>query len=683
MSSPNLPLGARSFIFTTTRGKRCTAILKVVQSSNVRTTTARNPRLSATATTTTTTLTTLTTSTASTPGTIEATRDEVTEPAIPSTSPSPLLEDTILPSSTPVTISPTITSKVAITSISAPLLSSSTAVADESFAGQESFAGPETSAITGIEPSLGPGIGKATASAIFPDDAVATSFASTVPNLQPSSAKNAEKVTETPLTIPTISSVESTNSNSEAAKVAGGVLSGLVVLSVIGLFFWLWRRRRVNKRRNTLLTPLGPGPHTDSTEKAPYTFSRRSIGPTSLFAKVKAALGYNVKKIRERISQTFSEPSIRLSPSSRPQSRGFLASHGRNPSSFLFNESNGADTLKDRIVNWWSKVTSHITIGKRLGLRLRSDDEVVRDRYTDVGKKSERKTSLQHQPDFLTLLAMDDGDLSRGGLGRQGQQQQHKAATLQPPGFKESNDPFRDDDNNNNNNNNIIINTLSHISAIPAPLASVATSNNRSADNDTNNPFSDPLPQRTTSDRRRRRRQSRGQQSISVSAGAANHPSRQPSTRTYRESIDSFTTLRDKFRSDPFDLERPELLGVGVGGGITGVGVGVARGVIPVGVGEAATAPSGGPIRHPPSVHTRQESLGGGGGSGLGRGSSRRYSSSYSYSSGVVSSLGEDDGWNDPGPDVGPAAVASLGTGGYKRVRGASLYIFRSIVVSM
>lgn len=503
-------------------------------------------------------------------------------------------------------------------------------VAEESFAGQESSAGRETSAIPETETSLGASIGKVTASEVSPDDAVATPFASTVPNLQPSSANNAEQATETPILIPTISSVPSTNSNSEAAKVAGGVLSGLVVLSVIGLFFWLWRRRRVNKRRSTLLTPLGPGPHTDPTEKVPYIISRRSIGPTSLFVKVKAALGYNVKKIRERISQTFSEPSIRLSPSSRPQSRGLLTSNGRSPSSVLSNESSGAN---DRIANWWSQVTSHIPISRRP--RIRGNDGAVRDRYTDMEKRSERKTSLQHQPDFLTLLAMDGDTFGRepGGQG----QQRHKASTLQPPGLKESDNPFRDN------------NTLSHISAIPVPLASVATSGGRS-DND--NPFSDPLPQITTD---HRRRQSRGQQSIS----AAN-PSRQPSTRTYRESIDSFTTLRDKFRSDPFDLERLELLG-GVGG-VTGVGVLRA-------VDETTTAPSG-PIRHPPSVHTRQESLSGGGGGG---GSSSRYSSSYSYSSGVVSSLGDDDGWNDPGPDVGPASSSSSAGGGYSRVRGASV----------
>lgn len=86
-------------------------------------------------------------------------------------------------------------------------------------------------------------------------------------------------------------------------------------------------------------------------------------------------------------------------------------------------------------------------------------------------------------------------------------------------------------------------------------------------------------------------------------------------------------------------------------------------------MGETATAAAAtaiGPIRHPPSVHTRQESLGGGGGGG----GSSRYSPSYS--SGVVSSLGNDDGWNDPGPDVGPASSSSA-AGGYSRVRGASV----------
>ncbi|KAJ4421500.1 hypothetical protein N0V85_000148 [Neurospora sp. IMI 360204] len=250
---------------------------------------------------------------------------------------------------------------------------------------------------------------------------------------------------------------------------------------------------------------------------------------------------------------------------------------------------------------------------------------------------------------------MDNGDLDREP---QGQGQQHLSVTRQDSGsgsrdkvpttrlphLDERENPFRDN------------NTLSHISAIPAPLAGVATGGHSD-----NNPFSDPYPIRdlhsnkvTTISRPptattyraedRCRRSSRGQ---SINASTTANPTRQPSTRTYRESIDSFTTHRNKFRSDPFDLERPELLG-GVPQTVTSQGI------------SAAAAAAGPSVRHPPSAHTRQESLGG--------------SSRYSYSSRVVSL---DDEWNDPGPDVGPASLGSGGTGGYGRLRGASVSVGR------
>ncbi|CCC09457.1 hypothetical protein SMACR_03487 [Sordaria macrospora] len=629
MSSPNLPSGARSFIFTTTRGKRCTAILKVVQSSNVRTTTGRNPRLPVTTTTSTTAIEATTT-------TIEETsREENPVPINTSASPPPPLEDDLLPGLTSTTSTPATTSSIAITSTSSPLLLTSRPVTEESPASQET------------ETSLGASIVKVTASEISPDDVVTTPLASTVANLQPSSDNNAAQTTETPSIIPTISSILSTNNNSEAAKVAGGVLSGLVVLSLVGLFFWLWRRRRLQKRRRTLLTPLGTGPGTnpDRNEKMPYIISRRSIGPTAMFAKAKTALGHNVKRIRERISQTFSEGSIRiLSPSNRPQSQGLLSRHGRNPSLVPTNEVKGKGSVKASILSWWSRITSHMYTSKR------HNDEVVRDRYPGTGNTSERKARLQYQPDFLTLIRMDNDDLGHEAQGQQ-RRDSDKVPKAQPLHLGNERDtPFRDP------------NTLRRKSAIPAPLAA------GTGYSDGNNPFSDrvPRPPPTTTtynrieDRRhRRRRQSRGL-SISTNANTTSmtaNPSRQPSTHTtYRESIDSsFTTHRNKFRSDSFDLERPELLG---------------HGVPQVIMGSQGTATTGGP-RHPPSAHTRQESLGGGGGSS-------RYSSYLS--GGVVSLDDDDDEWRDPGPDVGVGLTSSAaGNGGYGRVRGGSVSVSVSV----
>ncbi|KAK1774039.1 hypothetical protein QBC45DRAFT_455055 [Copromyces sp. CBS 386.78] len=569
MSSPSPPSGAMSFIFTTTRGKRCTAILKAVQSSSVRTATGHNSRLPATTTTSATAVEATTTAIGVT------TRGENSLPINASASPPPPFDDPPVPilTSTPST-SATTSIIPTNTSTSSPFLT-----------------------------SLGASIVEVTASEIFPDDAVATPFASTATNLQPSSDNNAAQATETPSIIPTLSSVPSTNSKSEAAKVAGGVLSGLVVLSLIGLLFWLWRRRRLQKRRST-----SPRTNPDGNEKKPYIISRRSIGPTPVLVKAKAALGYNSKKIRERISQSFSEGSIRiLSPSNRQQSQGLLGTHGRNPSLFFTNSVKGTGLVKVSISNWWSRITSHMYTSKR------HNDEVVRDRYSDTGNTSERQTRLQYQPDFLTLIRIDEDDLGREVQGQQrvsGSRDKPPTTQLLHP--DERNNPFRDP------------NTLSHVSAIPAPLAA--------AGGPSDNPFSDPVPRPPNSNQRPHRRPPPPPGNT-----AKINPSRQPSTRTYRESINSFTTHRNKFRSDPFDLERPELLCHGV----------------PQVMASQGTATTGGP-RHPPGAHTRQESLGG--------------SSRYSYPSGV----------NDPGPDVGPASARNGGNGAYGRVRGGSVSVGRS-----
>ncbi|KHE79015.1 hypothetical protein GE21DRAFT_10289 [Neurospora crassa] len=625
MSSPNLPSSARSFIFTTTGGKRCTAILKAVQFSNVPTATGRDSRLPATTTRSTTTTTTEAT-----------TRDENTVPVNTSASPPPPLEDSIIPSSTSSTSILTTIPTPPVTSTSSSLLPTSSPEAEQYSVSNETETSAETSIVT------------ETASEIFPDDAVVTPFASTGANLQPSSTSNAVQATENPTLFPTISSVPSAH-NSEAAKVAGGVLSGLVVLSLIGLFLWLWRRRRLQKRRSTLLTPLGTGPGTDPNEKTPYIISRRSIGPTPGFVKAKAALGYKVERIRERISQAFSEPSILLSPLKRGPRFEELNTHSRNPSLAFTDKANGTGSAKGSTSNWWSRMASHMRISK--WLRNMRNDEVVRDRHFDAENTSERKARLKYQPDFLTLIAMDDGDLGREAQG-QGQQRlsvtrqdsgggsRDKVSTARPLRLDEGDSPFRDN------------NLLSHISAIPAPLAAgLGRSDNPASDppypvrnlyNDATT-ISKPPTATNYGIEDRRRRQSRGHPiSISASTTANGNPSRQPSTRTYRESIDSFTTHRNKFRSDPFDLERPELLG------------GVPQVMASQGTPSAVTGP-----RHPPSAHTRQESLGG--------------SMRYSYSSGVVSL----DEWSDPGPDVGYKSAGSGDTRGYGRVRSASVSVGR------
>ena len=177
------------------------------------------------------------------------------------------------------------------------------------------------------------------------------------------------------------------------------------------------------------------------------------------------------------------------------------------------------------------------------------------------------------------------------------------------------NDPFSDDN-------------AARSSATPAPLA-VSQANNPFSDaNAISNPAPVvPKPTTYVADIRRSRNQS--------VSGNGNPP---PGgvVRESVASVESYTTRRNnKFRSDPFDLERPELL----------ASARQAKASISSRVTENSQESrlSGGvgtgDIRRPPGAHARSESF------------------SSKYSSGV--SMGD---WSDPGPDVGPAASRKDGS---------------------
>jgi hypothetical protein len=198
--------------------------------------------------------------------------------------------------------------------------------------------------------------------------------------------------------------------------------------------------------------------------------------------------------------------------------------------------------------------------------------------------------------------------------------------------------------------------------------------------NQTANPFSDTnairdpppaLPKPTTyvADIRRSRSDS--------TSLPSNSGGRQPSTAYHpsRDSIGSLRSLatatttnqRNKFRSDPFDLERPELLG-----GTVTTKTTIRPGPPPprsssissstaATAGSTAAAPTPEPQQQqqqkqpqpPARARTRAESF------------TSRYSKYSKYSSGisVVSAVSEEESlggdWSDPGPDVGPAATAT------------------------
>jgi hypothetical protein len=396
--------------------------------------------------------------------------------------------------------------------------------------------------------------------------------------------------------------------------VAGGVIGGVVAISVLAFFIWWWRRRLLRKRRSTLLTPLDLVPSYDRDEKGGYVITRGSIGPTPVTEKVKAALGQNFKKLRGHIRNR-TAPSVNLDRGTSqfmdpagPRSRSNSGIIGAEP------------TTMDRLRGWWSGLS-----------KKRNQDS--QEKTAAVAQP--KKAASSSQPDFLTLLNMDNPELDR-------EAQRRRASIARQKGSASSADNFLGGLNLNFSNDDPFsdANAIAHISAKPAPLA-VGSGGPSNPFSDTN-AIPEPMPTKPATyvaDIRRSR-------SNSIATAR-----RQPSTVYNRDSTTSLGSLatattanqRNKFRSDPFDLERPELLGRARLPPSSSVNTNPNT----TGTTRDSAAVDTDPLARPPTrARTRAESF------------TSRYSKYSKYSSGIsvlsaVESMGE---WSDPGPDVGPAA---------------------------
>jgi hypothetical protein len=391
---------------------------------------------------------------------------------------------------------------------------------------------------------------------------------------------------------------------------------------MVAFFGWWWRRRAV-KRRSTLLTPLTIDNTFGPDEKGAYVINRGSIGPTPRAERFKAALGYNMRKINGSISRIVTRRGSRGSTApSVNMNRGnsqFMEPATTNnirPGSPAATGSGPEVTAKDRLMDWWTRLTADISFNWRLKKSKNPNSDDLFGSPRGMNEKKAGSGPPGTTPDFLTLLGMDDRELDREA------QRRRMSASRQNGGSASSSDRFLGGLNLNFGGPDDPFsdaNAIAHISAKPAPL--VVSQND--------NPFSDtnavvpsvPKPGTYVAEMRR----SRGQ---SVSAAGQRPPS--STVGGYRESgasVESFGTRRNKFRSDPFDLERPELLGRSAGSMSSSAGatVGSSRISGSVGVGD---------VRWPAGAHTRADSF------------------TSKYSSGI--SMGD---WSDPGPDVGPAAA--------------------------
>ncbi|KAI1349233.1 hypothetical protein F5Y01DRAFT_189103 [Xylaria sp. FL0043] len=420
-------------------------------------------------------------------------------------------------------------------------------------------------------------------------------------------------------------------STQTTVAVAGGVIGGLALISFIAFLFWFWRKRLMKKRRSTLLTPLSSDVTYRGREKGTYVISRSSLGPTTIPEKVRAVVGYNYQKLRGRVNSLVTrspKPSVDLN---RGNSQfGLPDTSESRSSSRTGTANNGAMTTKGRFVDWWGRLTED----GNLNWKLRNDSKNGRpnnDTYTSMSGAVQPRRSGS-QPDFLALLSTEEKEQRRGSGSNNaaGNGSTRRSQSLGNDHFLgglglnfDIENPFADS------------NAMSHDSAKVMPLAVSAGG--------TNNPFSDAnaiqLPGRPTNNSTvggpttyvQNIRRSRGYSTSAANAQPSIGPTAGRMLSVYRESsvsVETADTRRNKFRSDPFDLDKPELLAQSPGPDARGT-ADTERDTRYSRQGNGRGLPN-----MPRPIHARNESF------------------TSKYSSGV-SSMGE---WSDPGPDVGPAA---------------------------
>lgn len=475
-------------------------------------------------------------------------------------------------------------------------------------------------------------------------------------------------------------------SMTQTIAIAGGVVGGLAIVGLVGFLVWFWRKRLLRKRRSTLLTPLGAetgpfGGGGQRDEKGAYVIDRGSLGPTPRSEKLKAAFGYRIRNFQGSVSKiapfrfgrgSSSSPSVNMNRGNS-QFMDPLPTHSRNGSAMSDTASRskgGSGAMgnpKDRFLDWWSRLADDIST--RLGGRNRSRDSGdslfgPRNPPSMLGplnlqnpnKGGSSTTGPRAAPangqqrDFLDLFNKDDRQLDREAQ-RARTNNNNGRSTDDFFGLNlnfDLSDPFSD------------ANAI-RSSAKPAPLVVSSKDNpfsDRNAIGGPTNPSAAVLkPSTYVADVRRSRGRSVDDKDAAAArsagraagvrpgSGTPMSPVRGPAERESVNSVDSFGTRRNKFRSDPFDLDRPELLGSRAAK-VTSSNLSTAGSSTPGYLSSrdsSAMAMNGERSNNSASRRTQ--------------GRTGRGSFSSKYSSGM--SMGD---WSDPGPDVGPAATRWVGS---------------------
>jgi hypothetical protein len=435
--------------------------------------------------------------------------------------------------------------------------------------------------------------------------------------------------------------------------IVGGVMGGLALVGLVGFLLWLFRRRR-RYRRDSLLTPLdgergsfnAPDRGYMSDEKFSSRFGARVGYQTDKIKDISASItagiaGFGASLKSKVVRHNSDTPTVNLNRGNSQFLDGPIPQHSRNNS--VLSDRSLDHTVKDRFNDWWERLTESVGFSR-----------ILRRNRPTTGALSEKQARSSDAPGFSQLIRINERDLqlqvgSRQDIASGDDGPGSLAPNLESFGLSfESNNPFAD------------------------PILPVASTHQK---RNNGNPFMDPIPKPQPPSQVKNTyivdvRRSRGQptnaamanQTTTRSSSASRRQSRYPSTialnrDSYRDTVFSSMSAngrKGKGRSDPFDLERPELW-MSVNANIpantntsqnhgTASGRHSVRGTSTVFPDPLRMSSVQGNVVGQMGNHTRQPSTA----------HSRTISSELGsiYSSGVSSLVG----WAGPGPDLGPGS---------------------------
>ncbi|KFY45865.1 hypothetical protein V495_02784, partial [Pseudogymnoascus sp. VKM F-4514 (FW-929)] len=444
-----------------------------------------------------------------------------------------------------------------------------------------------------------------------PADSAESDLAFPSDSSTPSSTDNEQLIAVVPVPTKTPSTTGATSAAESATlqgpgpsgkvavgQVVGGVIGGISFIALIGCLWLYFMRRR--RRRDTFLTPLWV-----QSEKGPpttyYEIDNASVGPTSLGSKWKAKASSRYHGVLGGFTALSTKMGHKPSPSvnlNRGNSQ-FLApsthsSHSRSSSSFshpgksiarklwwrlaaVLTSSSfshpGTLSRRERAREWWDRLTADAVFNWALSRPTKPTTAEPPSHFTR--SRSASPSARAPSQDLTQYLASKDREMRDAGL-----QPDHRRSISLPP-------PTRTREDLGDGSLGIDFSDRGNPFSDPAPQPAATTTATRTL---AANPFADPVPLAVVSldndeafgylkrvivtpavyprlpqpsvgttyvaDVRR----SRGQ-SFSTPRRASVRVSRERS-RDRDTMLSSITTntRRGKGRSDPFDLERPELL---------------------------------------------------------------------------------------------------------------------------